>query len=175
MTVEKRNDWIIQNMKLIHHILKPYRGNKDYEDIVQQGIVGAICALDNLDEREQGQMAYIGKYVTGYVKRMNEEQLVHVPQHKRDVKPEVLSLDYDYGAGHEKLKLEAIEVENYADVETMVDFENAIANLNDRRTDIALMLIDGYNSREIGEKLGCSTQNINQHKEVIRKAVREYM
>ena len=101
MTREQRNQWIVDNIKFIHHISKKYRKLPLYEDILQTACWGALEALKRVeygtDEKEIRQ--YVAKYAEGYIIEKciyANKCLLHIPYNViKDTNIRVDSIDID--------------------------------------------------------------------------------
>ena len=140
MTLEERNDWIVQNLGLIRFFLRDFRTYGNYEDIIQEGTIGAMVALDRMEGEVKKE--YVRKYVIGYV-RHSFGAIVHVPKHI-NINIEVLSLNYDYDSDRNAADYLVSGYERYNDVITKVDFENALKHLKPNKREIAEMYSKGF-------------------------------
>ena len=182
MTVNERNAWIVENIRFIHAVCQKYRERNDYEDIVQTAILGAIAALDKVDESkgEKAVRAYVAAYVDGYVVNywIKKSCLVHIPRWAYDngVRVDCMSIDYEYDDDDtfESLYLGEDE-QGYEETEVMTDFKRAISGLSEKVQSTAYRLIEGYTRRDIAEQDGCSQNAVFLRLKGIQQAYRSYV
>lgn len=177
MTVEQRNKWLIENEKFIHKVCQPYRYRYDYEDVVQEAFVGAIMALDRVDESkgEKAVRAFVSTYIDGYVKNncIKKTSIVHIPRYAVDqgVQVTCLSIEWEYEDEEtfESLYLGYNE-SGYEEAEVMTDLQNAISGLSEKLQRTAFMLYEGYSRKDIAEQDHCSQNAIFLRLKDIQKA-----
>ena len=87
------------NKPIVHNIAKNYRwSNLPYEDIVQYGIEGLICAVDNFDlEKGNKFSTYAHHYVLGRIRRAIEQynNLIRKPAYINIAGLKLLDVDED--------------------------------------------------------------------------------
>jgi RNA polymerase sigma factor (sigma-70 family) len=175
VTVEERNEWIVDNQRLIHKICQKWRYRRDYEDIVQTAFVAAIKALDRSQKGcdDKALRGYISLYIEGHVMNycIKKDCIVTLPRYYYDkgVRLEVMSIDYEYNKqDFEELYLSDNE-NGYEVVDVMTDFENAISGLDDHLKRTARMLAAGYERKDIQKVEKCSQQAISLRIQKIRR------
>ena len=177
MTVDERNKWITENERFIHKVCQKYRYRYDYEDIVQTAFIGAIYALDRVDEDkgDKAIRAYVASYIDGYVSNywIKLDNLVHIPRYSWDagVRATVLSIEWEYESEEtfESVYLGENEI-GYEEAEVMIDLKESIKNLSDKLQKTALMLYEGYTRRDIAEMDHCSQNAIYLRIQELKKA-----
>jgi RNA polymerase sigma factor (sigma-70 family) len=177
MTVEQRNKWLTENERFVHKVCQPYRYRYDYEDVIQEAFVGAIAALDRVDDDTDEKLirAYVSSYIDGYVRNnvIKRACAVNIPRYAYDqgVRLAAISIEWEYDSeeSYESLYL-PYEEHGYEEVDLMNDFMSAISALPEKIQKTALMLADGYERKDVAEVDGCSRQNINLRVKQIQEA-----
>lgn len=177
MTVEQRNKWLIENERFIHKVCQPYRYRYDYEDVIQEAFIGAAIALDRSDESrgEKAIRQFVAHYIDGYVKNnvIKKTCSLHIPRYAWDngVRFASVSIEWEYESeeSFESLFLKQDEV-GYEEVEIMADFRSAISKLPEKVQNTAMMLVEGYERKDVAAVDGCTRQNINQRVKQIQEA-----
>lgn len=171
MTIAERNDYVINNLKLIHFILRDYRKYNNYEEIFQSGVEGMIVGLDrtigdvNLD--------YLGKYIRGYANRfIIRADVPIVTPDKADI-PKTISLDYEYQEDYQTRTLaEMIEAPCY-EMQDALERANAEWVMRkwakEEHKDVIRDAMQGYNMKESCENRGYS----HGMADILRKRFRE--
>lgn len=164
MTKEQRNQWIVDNIKFIHHISKKYRNLPLYEDILQTACWGALEALKRVeygtDEKEIRQ--YVAKYAEGYIMKKCiyvNKCLMHIPYNViKDTNIRVDSIDIDVKVDdrtstYEEIFLADIE-DGYDKVETQADFDRFVDTLKPKYRDAYVTMAEVGEQKEAGQILG---------------------
>ena len=180
MTVEQRNKWLTENERFVHKVCQQYRYRYDYDDVIQEAFVGAIAALDRVDESrgEKSVRQFVAQYIEGYVRNnvIKKSCAVNIPRYAWDngVRLAAISIEWEYDSeeSYESLYL-PYEEHGYEEVDLMNDFMSAISTLPEKIQKTALMLADGYERKDVAEVDGCSRQNINLRVKAIQKACKQ--
>lgn len=83
LSIEERNQLVLENQKLIHYLLRPYRNKVssplyDYEDLVQVANEAMCLAIDKLDTQSSKFSTWISSYILGYVNTIGSRMPVHI-------------------------------------------------------------------------------------------------
>ncbi len=71
MVSENRDEFIKNNIALVHSVSKRFKGRAEYDDIFQAGCVGLIKAVDNFDESRGFQFStYAVPVIMGEIRRI---------------------------------------------------------------------------------------------------------
>lgn len=166
MTREERNRFVEDNLKFVHHLLKPYNRLPNYEDYYMQGVLGMIDALDNMEGEIN--KSYIGSYVTGYVKRyINRIDVPVTPISNRRgtyERVDCCSLNCSLGDDTSDTFEDVLADANDAidDAITYADFKAAMDKTNVRNKKPFEFLLKGYNRTDAAKMSGISRQRVDQ-------------
>ena len=85
--IELRNQKIMENIKLVYFHLNKYHGFPNYDDIIQEGVLALVEAIDRSKDLEHLNRNYIGIYINRYVERYIQfgDVTVRTPFHWKDV------------------------------------------------------------------------------------------
>ena len=169
METEKRNQWLIDNMKFVFTVCKKFRNRDDYEDVQQTAFMATLDALSRVREgaNEKEIRAYVARWIDGVVHRECYISTFYVPYRDRyKVKLNVISTDmtFDSEDGTDGLTFEEAYLPStergYDEVMMKVDFLNKISMLSETIRNRGLLLIDGYSQSEIAKAEGVKPQAI---------------
>lgn len=78
-----RNEFIVKNLNLVYHVAKKFKNPELYEDLVNEGYVGLIYAVDNFDPDIARFSTYAVKCISGYMYRYieNNSRLIRIPSY----------------------------------------------------------------------------------------------
>ena len=177
MTIEERNKWLIENENFIYKVCDKWRYRYDFDDICQEAVLGAIIALDRVDETkgDKAVRAFVAGYIEGYVKNncIKKTSIVHIPRYAVDkgVQVTCLSIEWEYEDEEtfESLYLGYNEP-GYEEAEVLTDLQNAISGLSEKLQRTAFMLYEGYSRKDIAEQDHCSQNAIYLRIQDIKRA-----
>jgi len=97
-SIEERNKFIEQNMKLVSHVLKHYIyiGMDEYEDLFQEGCIGLIMSADRFDDSCGIKFStYAIPNIIGYIKKykLNRGMQLHGLKVTRSIKEDRIKID----------------------------------------------------------------------------------
>lgn len=174
MTMEERNAWILENQDLVYSIANKYVGFPEFEDICQEGFVGAIIALDRLDENKPFSTTYIHHYISGYILQFlnRKNARIHIPEHRKygdkKVEAKVLSLNQEKETNDGSISyMETLRAEGEPftdDVIQMAAYKDDISKIKSAKArQIFTMLGDGKTINEIRDCLHITRQGVYAH------------
>lgn len=170
MTREDRNRYVIDNMKLVYSILKPFRCMHNYDDLVQVGTLGMIDALDRMKDNEI-HTSYITRYVKGYVLRyINRVDIAIKPNARAKQRIDCGSLDKmlsDDGTTFGDMILDDNSLID--DVITKCAYEHMISMLSKKTQKPMLCLLSGYDTTDAAKICGISYERVSQIKKMCDK------
>ena len=181
MTVEERNNWIVENERFVHSVCQKYRYRYDYDDIIQEAFVGAMDALDRIDADKDDKLirAYVSSYIDGYVRNniIKKACILHIPRYAWDagVSFNTISIEWEYDGedSYESMYL-PYEETGYEEAEVMTDFMSAISKLSEKVQRTAILLSQGYERKDIAEMDHCSRQAINLRVKALHDAYKQH-
>lgn len=180
--LEKRNGNMVdtdklfnENQKLVTFVLKPiihktpktFR-RQHYEDMKQEALMGLYKACKNFDESKGYTFStYAAKSIKGEVLSYIEKQC-----RSRRIIGNLPTISLDALVEGEEGDLSLAEVFGREDPESIV-WIFTDKRLDDRQKTICKLLSEGYNQREIGEKLGISGSMVSRHVQKIKEILRK--
>ena len=150
-TIEERNALILEHVPFIKMIANRYKSKGEFDDLVQQGVLGLIRATEKFDPtRDIKFLTYASYWITGFISRQVEKdrQMITVDDLEK--------LDLSFTI-EEDLLLEDLKEK------TRDKLEEATSNKRD--LDIVLARYYGDETvtlQELGDKYGVSRQRMEQ-------------
>jgi len=155
---------ILNNIALVHHIAKKYKGIAEYEDLVSEGIVGLVEASKRIDSEKGNVSSYLGSYISGYMLRYINTVLpmIRTPYQKENMY-QVISYDSFVSEDNDDSTLSGCVGyydDSFDEVIVKCDFENAMKKLGKRDRYVYEQLAKGYTMNEIAEAKGVSRTSV---------------
>lgn len=162
MTKERRNELVVENMPLVYYLLRNYRNWHNYEDLVQQGVIGMIMAFDRQQDDEHINMNYVCKYIKGYVQKYIRYVDVPVKPY-RDMTYEYYSIDADITDDEGAFSNLYADKKDYIDeLITVCAYENMINQLSEKIRRPLMYMLEGYGIGDAAKMAGISHQRVDQ-------------
>jgi RNA polymerase sigma factor (sigma-70 family) len=182
-------DDITKNMGLVIHIAKRMRrlensGAMEFRDLISEGILGLIHALDRFDESKGFKFSsYAGRCISGYMLRGHRK--LHMEQWKAmqsryDVPSTKISMytTFDDGEEREVVGMDdqgesSREMFDYAAGQHILD--KLLPHLTSRQRQVFTMIRDGLEVTEIAPLLGVTRQCVSQTLQLGIKNAQNYL
>lgn len=182
MTIEERNEWIMNNRALIKFYISPWLHYPNYEDYLQEAYLAAIKALD----RTQGDVnyGYMGKCVKGGVMNYIHQVEEYTQPKNWGYRSEKYKLPLSLNNKIEDKDGETFEMNEFVggldkgfeDVIAKVDIDRLISKLKKPKKIKAMeMLADGYSRYEVAEEMGVTHQYVALVVKELKKIREEQM
>ena len=172
--IELRNQKIMENIKLVYFHLNKYHGFPNYDDIIQEGVLALVEAIDRSKDLEHLNRKYIGIYINRYVERYIQfgDVTVRTPFHWKDVeKPQYVSLDKivnddgdSYGDSFLQDRHDCI-----GELITMIDFGHMVDQLSPRTQKPMRCMLQGYGMTDTAKMCGISFERVRQIKKLCNR------
>ncbi|MDR7869347.1 MAG: sigma-70 family RNA polymerase sigma factor [Tissierellaceae bacterium] len=151
-------------------IQRYYNNRNEYEDLIQEGNLVVLQAIDDFDESK-------GVYFLGYVKTMLK--YTYLNKHKLR---QHLSLNIPVGNDEDNELVDLLEsdkdgpLEQYLQIEENLIINEALSKLTDRQREIVLAYyLERLSIGEIAERLGISYRTVINTKIRALEKMREYI
>lgn len=174
LSIEERNQLVLENQKLIHYLLRPYRNKVssplyDYEDLVQVANEAMCLAIDKLDTQRSKFSTWISSYILGYVKYYRFKNACPYYVSRNDYYqqnlPKTISFDSPVTENDVKL-IEAIPNDyDFVNESMLVAMVKDICSKNKQSGESAykawtMHYVEGYGFEDIARVFGVSKQAI---------------
>ncbi|MNI65791.1 RNA polymerase sigma factor SigA2 [compost metagenome] len=170
-----------KHYKLIHDIVNQFKHLEFYgidrDDLFSEGTLGLLNAYDRYDaELQKAKFStYAYKYIKGFILRYLEgkAQLIHIPFHSNEKPKKIIRIDRKVRSkdGTETSLSEIIAKEE--EDHTELEINQFIATLPNNEKVTLELLLAGYTSRMVSERIGVSTNTIGEYKKRIAKKYTE--
>ena len=173
-----RNRIVVANLGMVFAIVREYgrwRSGSDFDDLVQEGVLGLMRALDRFDpERGVRFMSYAAWWVRSYVVKSISEM----------ISEERPSIDEEDGEGLSILRTLASSDRRPDEVYERVELAESLCSLLDSveftKRERLLLYARLYTSdprtlSEIGSELGISRERVLQVENVLKKRLRSVL
>jgi RNA polymerase sporulation-specific sigma factor len=161
----KKDDLIIENMKLVYYLISKYYPTFiGDEDLQQVGMLGLCKAANTWNEEKSKFSTYASKCI------LNE---INFEFKRRKKHNGVLSLDKELGVEDGAMKTFGDLIVGEDDV-GFVDYKGFLATLSDRQKDVLELSERGFDTDDIADMLDVSTQSVNASKRQIKLKWRKY-
>lgn len=161
----KKDDLIIENMKLVYYLISKYYPTFiGDEDLQQVGMLGLCKAANTWNEEKSKFSTYASKCI------LNE---INFEFKRRKKHNGVLLLDKELGVEDGAMKTFGDLIVGEDDV-GFVDYKGFLATLFDRQKDVLELSERGFDTEDIADMLDVSTQSVNASKRQIKLKWRKY-
>lgn len=169
---------VTDNINLVHHIAKNYRGIYDYEDLVQEGTIGLIKAAKKFDPSLNIKFScYAIPSIRGEILHFIRDKANIIKPRRGEKAASVLSLDRQL----ENLDSPAAAlIDTIAASEKVADPElelvrEFIKTLPEKEQLLFNMKLNGADNKVIAEKLNISAMTITRHLERLKRLAKEWI
>ena len=188
--MEYTEEDITNNMGLVFHVAKRMRrlensGVMEFKDLVSEGVLGLIHALDRFDESKGVKFSYyacrcISDYMLKGHRRLHLEQWKAM-QSRYDVPSTKISMyqpRFDDGEVREVIGMDDRGTSSRAMFDNAANkhfWNKILPQLTPRQRQVFTMIRDGFEVPEIAPLLGVTRQNVSQTLQRGIKNVRKYL
>lgn len=168
---------VTDNINLVHHIAKNYRGIYDYEDLVQEGTIGLIKAAKKFDPSLNIKFScYAIPSIRGEILHFIRDKANIIKPRRGEKAASVLSLDRQL----ENLDSPAALIDTIAASEKVADPElelvrEFIKTLPEKEQLLLRMRLNGADKKVIADKLNVSAMTVTRHLTRLMDLAREWI
>jgi len=126
MIPEDRMHYVLDNMMLVHHFAKQiYTTKNDYEDVVQEGMVGLCLAAIRFDESKGFVFTtYAAQYILGYMRRYKREYtMIKEPRDFKDIRYKVTNYKIKNPEASDDEVCEALKISKKRYIDCIINTE----------------------------------------------------
>jgi RNA polymerase primary sigma factor len=177
-SIISRNKVVESNLRIVWSIAAKYQGMDVFEDVIQNGNIGLIKAVETFDvSRETSFSTWALEYVRKFINigLTNESRCVRKGAHQIGDDYAVSSLDAPIGneEGEEKTMLDFMpsdmQTDNFSDVEHLrAQIEYLMSGLKDKEKEIVCKLFGfgcrEYTQLEVSMEYHCTEERVRQIK-----------
>lgn len=168
---------VTDNINLVHHIAKNYRGIYDYEDLVQEGTIGLIKAAKKFDPSLNIKFScYAIPSIRGEILHFIRDKANIIKPRRGEKAASVLSLDRQL----ENLDSPVALIDTIAASEKVADPElelvrEFIKTLPEKEQLLLRMRLNGADKKVIADKLNVSAMTVTRHLTRLMDLAREWI
>lgn len=126
---EDRIHYVLDNMKLVHYCVRRlYPSYDEYEDYVQEGMIGLCLAAARFDESKGFAFTtFASSYIYGMIKKYKRDNtLVSEPRWIKDLRYKIISYTIEHPEATDEEICEALNISesNYLDYKILEDYQS---------------------------------------------------
>ena len=167
----KQQQLVLNNVNIVYDITKPYKGLKNYEDIVSEGMVGLCNAAANFEEiRGNNFSTYAYMHILGRCLNFIHTDKIVKPKRTNGKYESVTSVNLSTEL--ENTCRHAVEIVEYNKEEGWL-LDLLQKQLDSNQYKILELLYNGYKRKEIVQIIGISISQLYTEINVIRNKINE--
>lgn len=167
----KQEQLVMNNMKMVYEITKPYRTLKNYDDIVSEGVVGLCNAAAKFEElRGNNFSTFAYMHILGRCLNFINRDKVVIPKRTNGKYEKVTAVSFS--SELENTCIHAIEyVDSSADETWLMSLLSH--QLSEKHFKIVYLLYSGYKRKDVERMVNMNSQQLSSEINKIRNKLNE--